>query len=95
MSDAGIDQELALMLKGMQGAPPALSPGAKSFALVPEEAPFSSAQKAWLNGFLAAIFGPEAGAAGVVHAAPARAVIKPKLLILYGSQTGTDRKSVV
>ena len=52
---------------------------------IPESAPFSIEQRAWLNGFLAGLF--SAGANGVVPAAaPANA---GPLLILYGSQTGT------
>jgi len=53
---------------------------------VPETAPFTSEQRAWLNGFLAGLFS---------HGAPAPlpAALPPQntepLLILFGSQTGT------
>ena len=54
---------------------------------IPETAPFTLEQRAWLNGFLAGLFAnnPNAGAAPPVE--------MPKntepLLILFGSQTGT------
>ena len=52
--------------------------------LVPENAPFSTEQRAWLNGFLAGLFGDSSGTS-------AGLAVKPKisLPILYGSQTGT------
>ena len=58
---------------------------------VPEHAPFSHEQRAWLNGFFAGIFsrGPvaaDAGAAWPIAAAPT--ALQP-LTILWGSQTGT------
>jgi sulfite reductase (NADPH) flavoprotein alpha-component len=48
---------------------------------IPEDAPFSQAQRAWLNGFIA----------GLYSYAPAQASAQEKLrvAILYGSQTGT------
>ncbi|HEY5345382.1 MAG TPA: sulfite reductase subunit alpha [Verrucomicrobiae bacterium] len=50
---------------------------------IPESAPFSLEQRAWLNGFLA----------GLHSSAPAEAAVAPKnsepLLILFGSQTGS------
>ncbi len=51
---------------------------------IPANAPFTPEQRAWINGYLAALF-PEAGAASV---ATASAPTEP-LLVLYGSQTGT------
>ena len=53
---------------------------------LPETAPFSPEQRAWLNGFLAGLFSRQPGAAGV--AAPAPAALTP-LTILFASQTGT------
>jgi len=50
---------------------------------IPETAPFSADQRAWLNGFLAGIF---MDAAAVV---PQAAVAPLKLSIFYASQTGT------
>ena len=47
---------------------------------IPEDAPFTSAQRAWLNGFLA----------GLYSYAPAEQPPQPvRVAILYGSQTGT------
>jgi sulfite reductase (NADPH) flavoprotein alpha-component len=54
---------------------------------IPESAPFTTEQRAWLNGFLAGLFanglGPESS--------PAIAPVQPAeaLLVLFGSQTGT------
>jgi sulfite reductase (NADPH) flavoprotein alpha-component len=54
---------------------------------IPETAPFTAEQRAWLNGFLAGLYAHTPG-----NAAPA-IVTPPKssepLLILFGSQTGT------
>jgi sulfite reductase (NADPH) flavoprotein alpha-component len=47
---------------------------------IPEDAPFTSSQRAWLNGFLA----------GLYSYAPAEQTPQPaRVAILYGSQTGT------
>jgi len=62
----------------------------RAVPFIPESAPFTSEQRAWLNGFLAGVFsdanslsaatpGAQAGSAGV----------KLPLVVLYGSQTGT------
>ena len=52
---------------------------------VPDNAPFTPAQRAWLNGFLAGMFcRTEAPGA----AAPLPATPKPKLSIFFGSQSG-------
>jgi sulfite reductase (NADPH) flavoprotein alpha-component len=52
---------------------------------VPDNAPFTPAQRAWLNGFLAGMFcRTEAPGA----AAPQPAIPKPKLSIFFGSQSG-------
>jgi len=53
---------------------------------VPPSAPFTTEQRAWLNGYLAGLFGSAEWPA-VLEQAPSSAP-KP-LLILYGSQTGT------
>ncbi|HEX6771605.1 MAG TPA: sulfite reductase subunit alpha [Acidobacteriaceae bacterium] len=50
---------------------------------IPEEAPFSHAQRVWLNGYLAGLYS-YAPADSVADAAPALSIA-----ILYGSQTGT------
>ncbi len=59
--------------------------------LIPDTAPFSAEQRAWLNGYLAGIFsrGPVAPhVGGELARAPSATALKP-LTILYGSQTGT------
>jgi len=52
-----------------------------SVPLIPENAPFSSAQRAWLNGFLAGLFSQ----AGVDDRSVA---MRKKVSIYYGSETG-------
>jgi sulfite reductase (NADPH) flavoprotein alpha-component len=56
-----------------------------SVPLIPETAPFSAEQRAWLNGFLAGIF-----SRGAATAAAAEAPVKEKrpLLVAFGSQSG-------
>jgi len=53
---------------------------------IPETAPFTPEQRAWLNGFLAGLF-----AAQAPPSHPAASSLKPSepLLMLFGSQTGT------
>jgi len=54
---------------------------------IPDNAPFTPAQRAWLNGFVAGLFAPGVTGAAPSHApsaAPAMA-----LTILFGTQTGT------
>src|SRR5262245_9767460 len=53
---------------------------------IPDNAPFTAEQRAWLNGFLAGLFA-EAGTAPT--SASEIQVLSHKLLILFGSQTGT------
>jgi sulfite reductase (NADPH) flavoprotein alpha-component len=55
--------------------------------LIPDNAPFSPEQRAWLNGFLAGVFSRTAGAAAP-NAQAASPALQP-LTILFGSQTGT------
>jgi sulfite reductase (NADPH) flavoprotein alpha-component len=52
--------------------------------LIPENAPFTADQRAWLNGFLAGVLQRSGGVNGV--SAPAEA--KKSLLIAFGSQSG-------
>jgi sulfite reductase (NADPH) flavoprotein alpha-component len=57
---------------------------------IPESAPFTAEQRAWLNGFLAGLFAsaPTAAApAPIQNGAPVKAA--EPLLILFGSQTGS------
>jgi sulfite reductase (NADPH) flavoprotein alpha-component len=60
-----------------------------SVPLIPDTAPFTPEQRAWLNGFFAGMFSraPAAGTVGAVAATPA--ALTP-LTILFGSQTGTS-----
>jgi sulfite reductase (NADPH) flavoprotein alpha-component len=51
--------------------------------LIPDNAPFSAEQRAWLNGFLAGIL-----RRGTPIPEPATAEAKPPLLIAFGSQSG-------
>src|SRR5689334_2438601 len=54
---------------------------------IPDNAPFTADQRAWLNGFLAGLFAEANNeSANVTPNARTNAV---KLLILFGSQTGT------
>jgi sulfite reductase (NADPH) flavoprotein alpha-component len=49
---------------------PQAFPGPAPTPLIPESAPFSPAQRAWLNGFLAGLYGGAAGASENTSAAP-------------------------
>ena len=51
----------------------------KMVPLIPEDAPFTQPQRAWLNGFLA----------GLYSYAPAPEPVSLRVAVLYGSQTGT------
>ena len=53
--------------------------------LIPESAPFSTEQRAWLNGFLAGLLSRGESKTEVAGAAASE---KPRLLIAYGSQSG-------
>jgi sulfite reductase (NADPH) flavoprotein alpha-component len=58
---------------------------------IPDNAPFSAAQRAWLNGFLAGLFsarGDSGAAPSGTSAAPAPASAKVKVAVLFGSETG-------
>lgn len=59
------------------------SPAAALVPYIPDNAPFTEEQRAWLNGFLAGIF----------SSAPVAAIAKPapslKIAVLYASQSGT------
>jgi sulfite reductase (NADPH) flavoprotein alpha-component len=56
---------------------------------IPESAPFTAEQRAWLNGFLAGLFSqaPGGAPAAQLNAAPPKA--GEPLVILFGSQTGS------
>ncbi len=57
----------------------------QSIPLLPESAPFSPEQRAWLNGFFAGLFSRSSATPTPAVAAP---TLQP-LTILFGSQTGT------
>jgi sulfite reductase (NADPH) flavoprotein alpha-component len=54
-----------------------------STPMIPDNAPFSTEQRAWLNGFLAGVLNR-----GVAPTGTAPAAAKPPLLIAFGSQSG-------
>ncbi len=58
---------------------------------IPETAPFTAEQRAWLNGFLAGVFSDANSSPSLegALAATQNAQAKQPLLLLYGSQTGT------
>lgn len=56
--------------------------------LLPETAPFSPEQRAWLNGFFAGLFSRTPGVVRQLAGAPSPAPLTP-LTLLFGSQTGT------
>lgn len=57
---------------------------------IPETAPFTAEQRAWLNGFLAGLFSnADAGGAPMPQLNTAPAAPSEPLTILFGSQTGT------
>src|SRR5437867_3044356 len=59
----------------------------RAVPVLPESAPFTAEQRAWLNGFLAGLF------AGVAeHSATSLKAAAEPLLVLYGSQTGTAER---
>jgi sulfite reductase (NADPH) flavoprotein alpha-component len=53
----------------------------RSVPHIPEDAPFTPAQRAWLNGFIAGMFAPAAPR-------PSTAVAMLEVVVLYGSQSG-------
>jgi len=74
-------------------APPRPEPGeGPSIPCLPENAPFTAEQRAYLNGFLAGLFSRTSAAlAPGLQSAPPATPLDP-LTILYGSQTGTAEK---
>lgn len=56
---------------------------------LPETAPFTPEQRAWLNGFLAGLYSRQEIAAGTPAAPAAPSAPAKTLLVIYGSQTGT------
>jgi sulfite reductase (NADPH) flavoprotein alpha-component len=68
-----------------------LSPGEASpvIALLPADAPFTPAQRAWLDGFFVALLSRIASAAPTASTASTAAAPGPPLHVFYASQTGT------
>ena len=65
-------------------------PDPTAIPALPENAPFSPEQRAWLNGFLAGVFYDRGGAGtAAASAAVAPAAAKLPLLVAFGSQTGS------
>jgi len=62
--------------------------GATVHTLIPEDAPFSPEQRAWLNGYLAGLLSADRLIVPTGAGAPAGV----PLLVLYGSQTGTAER---
>lgn len=56
---------------------------------IPESAPFTAEQRAWLNGFLAGLFSQVPGGAPAPQLNVAPATAGEPLLILFGSQSGS------
>ena len=59
-----------------------------SVPTIPESAPFTAEQRAWLNGYLAGLFARAESPVGAGNASISQALIP--LTILYGTQTGTS-----
>lgn len=59
-----------------------------SVPLLPETAPFSPEQRAWLNGFFAGLFSRAGSQPSALNSQPTPQALQP-LTILFGSQTGT------
>ena len=62
--------------------------GATVHTLIPENAPFSPEQRAWLNGFLAGLLSADR----LIVPAASKAPAGVPLVVLYGSQTGTAER---
>ncbi len=56
---------------------------------IPENAPFTAEQRAWLNGYLAGLFSANGGEAASPASAASAASGMGSLLFLFGSQTGS------
>lgn len=61
-------------------------------AFIPESAPFTSDQRAWLNGFVAGLFAGLAQSGPNIPASARSTTVRASLAILYGSQTGTTEQ---
>src|SRR5438128_6270695 len=79
VSRLGVALHGTAAVPGQRDAPP--------IPFVPENAPFSMEQRAWLNGYFAGLFSD--ARQGGMPLAPAPEKKALPLLILFGSQTGT------
>ena len=100
---AGLDGRLALCAEALGGASAATSgPALRTAPMLPSNAPFDPLHRAWVDGMLAggfvagarAVEGAEAVAAGTMAAPPvgangSGARPRPKVTLLWASQTGT------
>jgi sulfite reductase (NADPH) flavoprotein alpha-component len=59
-----------------------------SIPFIPDDAPFSTEQRAWLNGFLAGIFSSQPAP----HALAQAATSSVKVAVLYATQSGTSER---
>ena len=64
-------------------------PDPTAIPALPENAPFSPEQRAWLNGFLAGVFYDHGGPGSAASAGAAPVAPKLPLLVAFGSQTGS------
>ncbi len=69
-----------------------LEPVSGRDAFIPESAPFTSDQRAWLNGYLAGLFAGLAQSGSGPSSSSRTEIAKTSLPILYGSQTGTTEQ---
>jgi sulfite reductase (NADPH) flavoprotein alpha-component len=84
----GVAHENRIVSKlGVENAGTAADVASAAVPFVPENAPFSAEQRAWLNGFLAGMFSNARFDGNSNISVPAKHTLP--LLIIYGSQTGT------
>lgn len=67
---------------------PTLLPPTTGVPYLPETAPFTPAQRAWLNGLLAGFFSSAPGTGAPMGTAPALPPVKLKVSVLFGSESG-------
>src|SRR4051812_35734919 len=63
------------------------TPAPTTVPFIPDNAPFTPAQRAWLNGYLAGLFSQQPGGA---TSAPVPSPVKVKLSVLFGSESGNS-----
>ena len=60
----------------------------RALPIIPDSAPFTAGQRAWLNGFLAGLLGHSDSQSSSAHGPDDRPAPRKSLLILFGSQSG-------